>query len=127
AAGPPRPLIVGAMPRRDAQSFLADPEMLMEPVARHRRRRDETNRLVVLAQNLVGSAILPRRGAKRFGPRIGVALALDADEHGGRLVLVRLGIAPGLVLPDPDVEAVIGHLRLDAAIAGRAAVVERQL
>src|SRR3954452_11505549 len=127
AARPPRTLIVRAVPRRDAQTFFADPEMLMEPVARHRRRRDKTDRLVVLAQDLVGLAILPGRRAERFWPRVGVAPAFDADEHRCRLMFVRLGITAGLVLADPDIEAVVGHLRLDAAIARRAAVVERQL
>jgi len=42
-------------------------------------------------------------------------------------VLVRLGIAAGLVLADPDIETVVGHLRFDSAIAGRTAVIERQL
>ena len=40
---------------------------------------------------------------------------------------MRLGIAAGLVLADPEIEAVAGHERLDAAVAGRAAVIERQL
>ena len=38
-----------------------------------------------------------------------------------------LGIAPGLVLADPQIEAVAGHERLDPAVAGRAAVVEGQI
>ena len=39
---------------------------------------------------------------------------------------MRLGIATRLVLTDPLVEAVAGHVRLNAAIARRAAVIERQ-
>src|SRR5262249_13189718 len=101
AASLARTLVVGAMPGRHAQAFLADTEVLVEPVARHRRRRDETDRLIVLAEHLVGLAVFPRRGAERFRPRVGVALALDADEHRRRLVLVRLGVAAGLVLADP--------------------------
>src|SRR5262245_26924250 len=127
ATRPPRTLIVGPVPRRDAQALFADPEMLMEPVALHRCCRDQADGLVILAQNLVGPAILPRCRAERLGPGVGVALAFDADEHRGRLVLVRLGIASGLVLADPDIEPVVGHLRLDAAIAGRTAIIERQL
>src|SRR5262249_49936481 len=127
AAGLARALVVGAMPGGDAQPLLAYAEVLVEPVARHRRCRDEADWLVILAQHLVGLAILPGRGAERFRPRVGVALALDADEDRCRLVLVRLRIAPGLVLADPHVETVVRHLRLDAAIAGRAPVIERQL
>src|SRR5262245_60765991 len=126
-AGLARALVVGPVPGGDAQALLADAEMLMEPVAAHRRGRDQTDRLVVLAQHLVDLAVPPRRGAERFRPGIGVALALDADQHGGRGVLVRLGIAAGLVLADPQIEAVAGHERLDPAVAGRAAVVERQV
>ena len=37
---------------------------------------------------------------------------------------VRLGIAAGLVLADEAVEHVVGHLRLDPRVAGRAAVIE---
>src|SRR5262249_24483695 len=83
------------------------------PGAAARRRRDQPDRLVVLAPHLVGLAVPPRRGAERFRPGIGVALALDADQHGGGGVLVRLGIAAGLVLADPQIEAVAGHERLD--------------
>src|SRR5262249_4559483 len=89
-----RALVVGPMPGGDAQPFLADAEMLMEPVSAHGRRRDEADRLVILAQHLVGFAILPWRGAKHLRPGIGIALALDADEHRGGSMLVRLGIAP---------------------------------
>src|SRR5262249_58879809 len=69
----------------------------------------------------------PRRGAERFRPCIGVAPALDADKHGGGGVLVRLGIAAGLVLAYPEIEAIAGHERLDPAVAGRAAGIEREL
>src|SRR5262249_15513551 len=126
-AGLARALVVGPVPGGDAQALLADAEMLMEPVAAHRRGRDQTDRLVVLAQHLVGLAVPPRRGAERFRPGIGVALALDADQHGGPGVLVLPCIATGLVLADPQREAVAGHERLDPAVAGRAAVVERQV
>ena len=40
---------------------------------------------------------------------------------------MRLGIAAVLVLADPEIEAIAGHERLDPAVAGRAAVVERQV
>src|SRR5262249_26475714 len=97
-------LVVGPVPGGDAQALLGDAEMLVEPVAAHRRGRDQTDRLVVLAQHLVGLAVPPRRGAERFRPGIGVALALDADQHGGGGVLVRLGIAAGLVPAHPPIE-----------------------
>src|SRR5580692_10659817 len=114
-------LVVRAVPGGDAQALFADAEMLVVPVAAHRRGRDQTDRLVILAQNFIRLAVLPRRGAEHFRPRIGVALAFDADEHGGGGVLVRLGIAAGLVLADPQIETVLGHRRLDPPIAGRAA------
>src|SRR5262249_58742608 len=101
--------------------------MLMEPVAAHRCGGNETDRLVIRAQAFVRPAVPPRRGAERFRPCIGVAPALDADEHGGGGVLVRLGIAAGLVLAYPEIEAIAGHERLDPAVAGRAAVIERKL
>src|SRR5262249_49623088 len=85
-----RALVVGSVPGGDAQPCLADAEMLMEPAAAHRCSRNETDRLVILAQDLVRPAVPPRRGAERFRPGIGIALALDADEHGGGGVLVRL-------------------------------------
>src|SRR6202035_2881701 len=96
AAGLAGALIVGSVPGGDAKSLLAGAEMLMEPVSAHRRGRDHADRLVVLAQDLVGFAVLPGRGAERFRPRIGVALALDADEHRRGGMLVRLRIASGL-------------------------------
>src|SRR5207249_5188535 len=84
-----RALVVGSVPGGDAQPFLADTEMLMEPVAAHGRGGYEANGLVILAQHLVCLALPPGRGAEDFRPRISVALALDADEHRGRGVLVR--------------------------------------
>src|SRR5262249_60254003 len=95
-----------------------DPRWCMQPVPGHGCRPHRTDRLVILPQDLFSLAVLPGRGAERLRPGVGVALALDADEHGRRLMLVRLGIAAGLMLADPDIEAVVGHLRLDAAIAG---------
>src|SRR6202030_2270966 len=87
-----RALVVRAVPGGDTQPLFADAEMLVVPVAAHGRCGNETDRLVILAQDFVALAVLPRRGTERFRPRVGVALALDADEHGGRSVLVRLGI-----------------------------------
>ena len=40
---------------------------------------------------------------------------------------MRLGIASGLVLADPEIERIAGHERLDAPPARRAPVVERQV
>src|SRR5712691_4595801 len=57
-----RALVVGSVPGGDAQALLAHAEMLVEPVAAHGRRRDEPDRLVVLTEDLVGLAVLPRRG-----------------------------------------------------------------
>src|SRR5262249_57905230 len=91
------------------------------PARAGRPGRHHTHRLVVDAFDLVGVAVLPRGDAVSLRPGIGVALALEADEHGGRGVRVRLGIAAVLVLTDPEIERVAGHERLDAAPAGRAA------
>src|SRR5262249_57165931 len=92
-----------------------------------RPRRPDPGRLIFLPQNPVGLAVPPRRDAERLGPGVGVALALDADEHGRGGVLVGFRVAPGLVLADPQVEAIATHGRLDAAVAGRAAGVRRQV
>src|SRR5579864_7160355 len=113
------------MPGGDAQALLADAEMLVEPVAAHRRGRHHADRLIVLAQHAVGLAVLPWGEAEAVRPGVSITLALDADEHGGGSVPVSLRIAPGLVLPDPQIEAVAAHRRLDPPIAGRAAVIER--
>ena len=91
------------------------------------RRRHHADRLVVDALDLAVLAVLPRRDAVPLRPGVGVALALDADQHGRRGVRVRLGVAAVLVLADPEIERVAGHERLDAAEARRAAVVERQV
>ena len=40
---------------------------------------------------------------------------------------MRLGITAVLMLRDPQIEGVAGHERLDPAVAGRAAVIERQV
>src|SRR6202040_992612 len=75
-------LIVRAVPGGDAQALFADAEMLVIPVAAHWRGRDQADRLVILAQDFVGLAVVPRRGAEHFRPRVGVALAFDANQHG---------------------------------------------
>src|SRR3954468_1355408 len=97
--------------------------MLMEPIACHGCCCHHADRFVVLTHDFVAMTVLPRSGAERFRPRIGIALALHADEDRGRGMLVRLGIAAVLMLADPEIEAVVSHQRLDAAIAGRAAIV----
>ena len=125
-AGFARALIVRAVPGGDAQAAFADAEMLMEPVAAHRRRRHHAAELVVLALDLVLVAVPPGLRAERRRPGVGVARALDADQHRGRRVLVRLRVAPGLVMADPEIEAVARHRRLHAAVAGRAPVIQRQ-
>src|SRR5208282_562551 len=79
------------------------------------------------ALDLGGLAVLPRRQPELLRPSVSVALALDANEHRRGGVGMRLGIMAVLVLADPQIEGVAGHERLDAAPAGRAAVVERQI
>src|SRR5215471_18361386 len=73
-------MIVGPVPTDEAQRLLADPEMGVEPIAAIRCRGNETNRLVILPIDLVGLAVLPGCHPDRPRPRIGVALAFDADE-----------------------------------------------
>ena len=121
-----RTRVVGAEPRGEAQRILRYAEVLVEPVPRHRRGGDHAAIFVVLPLHLVGKAILPRRGAETGRPCVGVALALQADQDRRRGMGMRLGITPRLVLADPQVEAVARHMRLHAAVAGGAAIVERQ-
>src|SRR5262245_2099484 len=110
--------IVRTEPGGEAQRLLRGAEMLVEPAGAAGRCRDHADRLVIDALDLGGLAVLPRRHAGALRPRIGVALALEADENGGRRVGVRLGIAAVLVLADPQIKHVAGHERLDAAEAG---------
>src|SRR5258705_1991419 len=95
--------------------------MLVVPARAARRGGDHADRLVVEAAHLVGMPVLPGCLAQALGPGIGVALALQADQDRRRGVRMRLRVAAVLVLADPEVEAVVGHERLDAAIAQRAA------
>src|SRR5580704_10027062 len=97
------------MPGGDAQALLADTEVLVIPVAAHGRGRHEADWFVVLALDELRFAVLPRHGAERFRPCVGVTLALDADENGGRGVLMRLRVPAGLVLADPEIKAVLCH------------------
>src|SRR5262249_51092564 len=90
-------------------------------------RGNEADRLVVDPLDEMRLTVPPRRDASMLRPRVGVALALDADEHGRRSVSVGLGVAAVLMLADPEVESIARHKRLDAAESGRAAVVERQI
>src|SRR6185369_13884986 len=125
-AGPPAlaPRRVRSEPGGEAERLLARSEVRVKPVAAHRRRADEPDGLVVLPSHLVALAVLPRLLAEMRRPRVGVAFARQADEYRGRAVRVRLGVAAVLVLADPEIKTVAGHVRLDAAITGRAAVVE---
>ena len=100
--------------------------MLVVPARAAGRRRHHADRLVVDALDLVGMAVLPGRQAVAFRPGVGVALALEADQHRRRGVRVRLGIAAVLVLADPEIERVAGHERLAAASPASAGV-ERQV
>src|SRR5581483_9877283 len=106
-------LIVGAVPGREAQRLGAGAEMLVEPVAAHRGGRDEADRLVIDALHLVGLARLPRVLTDRSRPGVAVALAGQADEHRRRGMRMRLGVAAGLMLADPGIEAIARHRRLD--------------
>src|SRR4051812_41139231 len=101
--------------------------MLVEPVAAHGRGGNQPDRLVVLPKYLVRFPISPRCGAQRIRPGVSVTLAFDADKHGSRMVLMRFGVAAGLVLSNEGIEAIGRHSRFDAAIARGAAVVERQI
>src|SRR5262249_32959166 len=80
--------VVRAEPGGQAQRLLRAAEMLVEPARAAGRGRDHADRLVVDALDLVLLAVLPRIDAAPLGPRIGVALALDADQHRGRSVRV---------------------------------------
>ena len=101
--------------------------MLVIPTRAARCRGDHADRLVVETAHLIRVPVLPRCFAELLRPRIGVALALEANQDRRRRVRVRLRIPAVFVLPDPEIEAVIGHERLDAAPAERAAIIERQI
>src|SRR5712671_3317548 len=104
--------IVGAEPGGEPQRITGRAEMLVVPARATGRRRDKTDRLVVDPLDEVRLAVLPRCDAGMFGPRVGVALALYADEHGRGSVGVGLRVAAVLVLADPQIERVAGHERL---------------
>ena len=101
--------------------------MLVIPARPAGRRRHHADRLVIDALDLIALAVLPRREAELFRPRVSVAFAFYADENRSRGVRMRLGIMAVLVLADPQIKGVAGHERLDAAPARRTAVVERQV
>src|SRR5262245_51219366 len=82
-AGAVLAMVVGAVPADEAQRLFRDAEMGVEPVAAIGRRGDHADGLVILAINLVRFAVLPRPHANRTRPRVGVALAADADENRG--------------------------------------------
>src|SRR5260370_688900 len=111
--------IVGAEPGGEPQRITGRAEMLVVPARATGRRRDEADRLVVDPLDEVRLAVLLRRNAGMFRPRVGVALALYADEHRRGGVGVGLGVAAVLVLADPQIERVCGHGRLDATPARR--------
>src|SRR5580704_7562710 len=90
--------IVRSEPRGEPQWLLRAAEVLVVPARPAGCRRDEADRLVVDALDEMALAVLPRIDAGMLRPRVGVALALDADEDGGRGVGVRLGVATVLVL-----------------------------
>src|SRR5215203_6665052 len=101
--------------------------MLMEPARATWSRRHHPDRLIVDTLDQVGLAVLPWRDARVLGPGVGVALPPQTNQHRRGGVRVSLGIAAVLVLGDPEVERVAGHERLHPAIAGRAAVIQRQV
>src|SRR4051812_17105718 len=98
------PRIIRAEPCHQAQRLFRDAEMMMLPPRAAGCRRDHADGLVIDALDLILVTILPRCYAQALGPSVGVALALDADEDGGRGVRMRFGIAPVLVLADPEIE-----------------------
>src|SRR5262249_24210693 len=89
--------IVRPEPGRQPQRILRRAEVLVVPARAAGGRRHHADGLVVDALDLVGMAVLPGSDAVSFRPGIGVALALQADQHGGRCMGVSLGIAAVLV------------------------------
>src|SRR3979409_1508654 len=71
--------IVRPEPGGEPQRVFRGAEMLVVPARAARRRRHHADRLVVDALELVGMAVLPRGHAVAFRPRVGIALALQAD------------------------------------------------
>src|SRR5581483_6463971 len=118
---------VGAEPGGETKRLLARAEVRVKPVAAHGRRAHHADRLVVLAADFFGRALFPGMGAELGRPGVGVAFAAETDQHRRRAVRVRFRIAAGLVLADPEIKLLTRHVRLDAPVAGRAAVVQRQL
>src|SRR3984957_2558693 len=119
--------IVRPEPGGEAERFFRGAEMLVIPARAARRRRHHADRLIVDAFDFVHLAVLPRRQTEALGPSVGVALALDADQHRRRSVSVGLRVVAVLVLADPQIERIAGHERLDPTPARRAAIVERQV
>src|SRR6478672_8532501 len=110
--------IVRAEPCGQTQRLFRRAEVLVIPARPAGGRRHHPHRLIVDAFDLVAVALFPGSDAVPLRPGIGVALALEADQHGGRCVRVRLGITAVLVLPDPEIKRVAGHERLDATPPG---------
>src|SRR5262249_3820936 len=75
-------VIVRPIPADQTQRLPAGPEMRMKPIAPIGRGGDHADGLVVLPINVVRLAVLPWGHAVGARPGIGVALALEADEHG---------------------------------------------
>src|SRR5437667_5517187 len=95
-------------PGHQTQRLAAHAEMLMEVLTSHRRGANHANGLIVLAQHLLRLARFPGARADVARPRVGIALARDADQHGCGFVRVRLRVPPGFMLSDPMVEDVLG-------------------
>ena len=119
--------VVRPEPGREPERLARDAEVLVIPACAARRGRHHAALHVVEPADLFGVAVFPRCRAEMLGPGVGIALTFEADQNGGRGMRVRLRIAADFVLADPEVERIIRHVRLDAPIAGRAPVVERQL
>src|SRR6185437_15508007 len=85
--------VMRAEPGGQPQRFFRGAEVLVVPACAAWRRRDEANRLVVDALDLVLMSVRPRIDAAPLRPGVGVALALDADQHRRAGVCVRLGVA----------------------------------
>src|SRR3954470_8600874 len=115
AAGPASARVIGPKPSRHTQWLFSNAKVLVKPVAAHRRGTHHTNRLVVDAEDLIGFAVGEWVGAQLRRPRVGVALAFEANQDRRGAVLVCLGVAARLMFPDPHVKTIVGHYAAQCA------------
>src|SRR5579859_367197 len=111
--------------------LFTDAEVLVEPVAAARRCGNEPACDVLLLQDLVSFAVLPRARTSLDRPVERVALTLQTDNDGTRLMVVCLRIAPARVLGDESASSGGGRIpmkiRLNTAVAWCTLIIERQL